>query len=225
LPVFFAPGSRFFNSFLILTIAALALVLQGSGIPPQAEGPAKASPTHSIATRLGGKGIPNFAQVSPNLYRGAQPSAEGLAALKDLGVDIVVDLRGSASDTEKAAVAKLGMQYISIPSHCPFPTDKPWAQFLKVILDNRDKKVFVHCRLGDDRTGLAVASYRIADEGWSAKEALNEMEAFGFTGVHHVICPGMDRYVEHLPERLKEDPAFRETSQQGSPRQTSSPPK
>jgi tyrosine-protein phosphatase SIW14 len=206
---------------IVLLIITGSTLAQQAGVAPQVEGPAKASPTHSIAKRLSGKGIPNFAQVSPNLYRGAQPSAEGLVALKHLGVDIIVDLRGSASDTEKAAVTKLGMQYVSIPSHCPFPKDEPWAHFLKVMQENRDKKVFVHCRLGDDRTGVAVASYRIADEGWSAEEALKEMEDFGFTGVHHAICPGMEKYVLHLPERLKKSSAFREMSPQDSPQQHS----
>jgi tyrosine-protein phosphatase SIW14 len=196
----------------ILSLSAGAPQIVG----PQTEGTGKASPLHSIGTRLNGKGIPNFARVTHNLYRGAQPSAEGLAALKDLGVEVVVDLRGSASDSERALVNKLGMQYVSIPSHCPFPKDKPWADFLKVMSENRNKKVFVHCRLGDDRTGLAIASYRIADEGWSADEALNEMKAFGFRGVHHVMCPGLAEYVEHLPDRLKNSPAFRESVSQSN---------
>lgn len=162
-----------------------------------------------MATRLNGKGIPNFAQVSGDLYRGGQPSAEGLQELKRMGVQVVVDLRGTASEPERDAVRNLGMEYVSIPSHCPFPSDTPWARFLEVVRENRDKKVFVHCRLGDDRTGLAVATYRMADEGWSADEALREMKAFGFGGTHYVICPGMAEYVKKFPELLKEDAAFR----------------
>ena len=127
-----------------------------------------------------------------------------------MGVKVVIDLRGSASQTERDAVTKLGMEYISIPSHCPFPGDKPWARFLDEVRENRGKEVFVHCRLGDDRTELAVATYRIAEEGWSADEALREMKAFGFSGVHHLICPGMAEYVKKFPDRLKTDPAFRE---------------
>jgi tyrosine-protein phosphatase SIW14 len=199
-----------------VTILAIVSLVAARAGKAQVEGPEKASPLHSIGTRLNGKGIPNFGQVSANLYRGGQPSADGLASLRRLGVDVVVDLRGSASDVEKAAVTKLGMRYISIPSHCPFPTDRPWATFLKVMRENRDKKVFVHCRLGDDRTGLAVASYRISEEGWSADEALNEMKVFGFTGVHHAICPGLSDYVKGLPERLKNDGAFRELPPQST---------
>jgi protein-tyrosine phosphatase len=155
------------------------------------------------------KGIPNFGQVSPHLYRGGLPSGEGLPALKKLGVDIVVDMRGR-NKGEEATVKKLGMEYVAIPSHCPFPKDETFAKFLKVIREHPGKKVFVHCRLGDDRTGMAVASYRMAEEGWSAQEAMKEMKAFGFSAVHHVICPGMEDYEEQFPERLKKSPAFRE---------------
>jgi tyrosine-protein phosphatase SIW14 len=166
--------------------------------------------SHIQGHKLPNKNIPNFGQVTPNLYRGGQPTLEGMESLKKLGVDIVVDMRGGRQEVENKIADKLGMRYISIPSHCPFPTDKPWAQFLAVIRDNPDRKIFVHCRLGDDRTGLAIASYRIADEGWTAAEALNEMKTFGFSGVHHAICPGLESYVESFPERLKKDSAFKD---------------
>ena len=201
---------RFVSLFNTLVITSVAFAFSANAGQPQTEGPEKASPLHSIATRLNGKGIPNFGKVTANLYRGGQPAADGLVALKNLGVDVVIDLRGSASDTEQAAVTKLGMQYISIPSHCPFPSDKPWATFLKVMRENRGKKVFVHCRLGDDRTGLAIAAYRLSEDHWSVEEARHEMRVFGFTGVHHAICMGMDKYVKGLPERLKTSPEFRD---------------
>lgn len=197
-------GSRIFTipQVLLLTLASVTLA------SPQSKNRDSPSPLHSIGTRLKGTGIPSFGKVTENLYRGGQPSGEGLQELQRMGVQVIVDLRGTASRTEREAARKLGMQYFSIPSHCPFPSDKPWAQFLQVMRDNRGKKVFVHCRLGDDRTGIAVATYRIADEGWSADEALREMKAFGFRGIHHAICPGMAEYVKGFPKRLKTDPAF-----------------
>jgi protein tyrosine phosphatase (PTP) superfamily phosphohydrolase (DUF442 family) len=176
----------------------------------------KPSPLHSIATRLKGNGIPRFGQVSETLYRGGQPSAEGLQELHRMGVQVVIDLRGSASQTEREAVAQLGMQYVSIPSHCPFPRDEPWVRLLDGIRENRGKKVFVRCRLGEDRTGLAVGIYRIADEGWSPDEALRAMKAFGFGRAQHVFCPGMAGYVRRFPDRLKTDPAFRELANRQS---------
>lgn len=155
-------------------------------------------------------GIPNFGQVSPTLYRGGVPTIEAIQGLKKMGVDIVIDLRGGHNTSEQSAVIKLGMQYVTIPSHCPSPKDETFARFLRVIRENPGKKVFVHCRLGDDRTGMAVASYRMAEEGWSAPDAMKEMRAFGFNTFHHAICPGMESYEEKFPERLKTSPAFRD---------------
>jgi tyrosine-protein phosphatase SIW14 len=153
-------------------------------------------------------GLPNFAEITPKLFRGGQPGADGLKALRQMGVSIVVDMRGSRSKHEKVAVREAGMEYVSIPWHCPFPKDKTFARFLRLIQDNPDKKIFVHCRLGDDRTGLAVATYRMAMQGWSADEAMKEMELFGFRGVHHLICPGVARFEKHFPKKLKTKPEY-----------------
>ena len=199
--------------YVVLTAAFVLLfasVLRLSAAPHQAEPPTLAPVDHAMGTRLHAKGIPNFAEVTPNLFRGAQPSAVGLEALKNLGVNLIVDLRGSPSKDEEETAKKLGMQYISIPSHCPFPKDEPFAKFLRVLRENPAKKVFVHCRLGDDRTGMAVASYRMAEEGWSAEEAMKEMRTFGFSAVHHAMCPGLADYEESFPQRLKNDRAFKE---------------
>jgi protein tyrosine/serine phosphatase len=68
----------------------------------------------------------------------------------------------------------------------------------------------VHCQLGVDRTGMAIASYRMAEEGWSANEAMKEMRAFGFSTVHRAMCPGLADYEEGFPERLKSNQTFKE---------------
>ena len=112
----------------------------------------------SMGTRKHYPGLSNFAEVTPDLYRGGQPSADGLKAMKKMGVSIVIDMRGSRSAHEQRAVEELGMEYVSIPWHCPFPSDDAFAKFLKVIEQNPGKKIFVHCRLGNDRTGMAIDS-------------------------------------------------------------------
>jgi protein tyrosine/serine phosphatase len=102
------------------------------------------------------------------------------------------------------------MTYVSIPWHCPLPKDETFARFLRLVQESHGKKIFVHCRLGDDRTGMAIAAYRMAVEGWSPKEALKEMEAFGFTGVHHAICPTLEHYEKDFPEHLRKNPLFKD---------------
>lgn len=154
-------------------------------------------------------GIGNFGEVTPRLFRGAQPNKRGYAALAKMGVNIVVDTRGNRTKSEGKEVRRHGMQYVAIPWHCPFPRDETFARFLKLMRDNPDKKVFVHCRLGDDRTGMMIAAYRMAAEGWTADEAMIEMREFGFNRVHHMICPGLASYEKEFPEHLRRDPVFR----------------
>ena len=197
--------------FALLVTSALCL----SAATPQTDQATPAPAQHAIATRVKTKGIPNFGEVTPNLYRGAQPTAEGLEALKNMGISLVVDLRGANKEEEEMA-KKLGMQYVSIPSHCPFPKDETFAKFLRVIRENPAKKTFVHCQLGVDRTGMAVASYRMAEEGWSAGEAMKEMRTFGFSSVHRAMCPGLADYEESFPDRLKKDQAFKELQPYGT---------
>ena len=129
--------------------------------------------------------------------------------LSKMGIHIVVDLRGSR-DSERKIVTRLGMQYVALPWHCSFPKDKIFAQFLTLLRKNPGKKIFVHCRLGDDRTTMMIASYRMAQEGWSAGKAEKEMEKFGFSFAHRrLICPGLSSYEEKFPQRFKTSPAFR----------------
>jgi protein tyrosine phosphatase (PTP) superfamily phosphohydrolase (DUF442 family) len=164
---------------------------------------------HNMGSRKHYVGLPNFGEVTPNLFRGGQPGIDGLEALEKMGVRIVIDMRGSKSSHEEIAVSKLGMQYVAIPWHCPFPADPVFARFLKLIQDNPGKKILVHCRLGVDRTGMAIAAYRMAEEGWSADEALEEMKMFGFTAAHRVICPTLSFYEKHFPDHLKTHSAFK----------------
>lgn len=161
----------------------------------------------AIGRRLEQKGVTNFGEVTPTLYRGGLLKGEGLTALKKLGVNVIVDNRRNDKH-EKRLVESLGMKYVPIPWHCPLPKDEVFAKFLQVVHDNKGKKIFVHCRLGDDRTGMMVAAYRMAEQGWTAEEAMKEMESFGFTRSHHFICPGLAKYEREFPERLKKSPAF-----------------
>jgi protein tyrosine phosphatase (PTP) superfamily phosphohydrolase (DUF442 family) len=202
---------------LFAKIGAIALLLSAtlcvSAGAPQSEQPTSENSKRAMGIRREATGIPGFVEVTPKLYRGGQPSIVGIKTLKTLGIDIVVNMRGGHNETEESQVNKLGMHYVSIPWHCPFPSDKPFAKFIKLIRANPRKKIFVHCRLGDDRTGMAVAAYRMSEEGWSAEEAMREMKAFGFSSSHHLICPTLAHYEHTFPEHLKSSEVFEELRQ------------
>jgi hypothetical protein len=57
---------------------------------------------------------------------------------------------------------------------------------------------------------MAVAAYRMSEEGWSAEEAMSEMKAFGFSRSHHLICPTLAHYEHTFPEHLKSSEEFQE---------------
>src|SRR5258705_7397985 len=105
----------------LLAAAILAVALSSQAGPAQTESQAASSSAHSPAKRLTLKGIGNFGEVTPTLYRGGQPKPAGFEALAKMGVDIVVDVRLSGKDKERHEVEKAGMQFVAIPWHCLIP--------------------------------------------------------------------------------------------------------
>src|SRR6266851_7483612 len=213
------------RALALFVFVASTLGVQLQSIAESASPPAKArtEPTRkgrAMAQKTLLKVVGDFAEVTPTLYRGSQPTHEGFKELAKMGIKIVVDVRGTKRDGEGREVRKLGMEYVSIPWHCPFPRDEVFARFLKLLRDNPGKKVFVHCRLGDDRDGMMIASYRMGIEAWSAEEAMKETQTFGFTRAHHFICPGLARYEKHFPEHLKKNPIFKELRAQDGGRES-----
>jgi tyrosine-protein phosphatase SIW14 len=194
---------------IFLLALLFPVILCADSAVPQTKEETQPPKVRAIGRRLGEKGVPNFGEVTPNLYRGGLLHTAGLHALAKMGINIVIDTHAHDTNEEKE-VRSLGMEYVAIPWHCPWPKDEVFAKFLKVLRENKGKKVFVHCRLGDDRTGMMVAAYRMAEEGWTADEAMNEMKSFGFSRAHHFICPSLARYEKEFPDRLKNDPAFEE---------------
>jgi len=202
--LFRASGIR---SFVLLFAVTLLGGAAAQTTPGATKEEAQTPAVRAIGRRLQEKGVPNFGEVTPTLYRGGLLNDAGLKALAKMGVKIVVDTHAHDTAEEKKAQS-LGMEYVAIPWHCPWPHDEVFATFLKLLRENKGKKIFVHCRLGDDRTGMMVAAYRMAEEGWTADEAMTEMKSFGFSRAHHFLCPGLADYEKEFPERLKSSAAF-----------------
>jgi protein tyrosine/serine phosphatase len=130
--------------------------------------------------------LPNFHQVSENLYRGAQPQRGGLKKLSELGIKTVINLRGASEDTHKEQIEAetLGMRYFNIPmSGLGRPTDEQVERALTIIDARENWPVFVHCQRGADRTGVIIAVYRISRDQWTEEQAMSEAKRFGLAGV------------------------------------------
>ena len=127
-------------------------------------------------------GVPNFHQVDEHVYRGAQPHGDGFAGLAKFGIRTVIDLRGESS--EQTAVESAGMHYVRLPwSGFKAPADSQIATVLSLLNDNTAWPVFVHCKRGADRTGTAIACYRIIHDHWTNQQALAEAKTFGLSSM------------------------------------------
>ena len=95
---------------------------------------------------------------------------------KTFDVATVVNLNDRTAKSEAALCDEAGLSYVSLPSN-PFRPDRAKLEsFFKVIETSRCKgAIYVHCEAGMDRTGVAVAAYRIIDQSWSADRANDEL--------------------------------------------------
>src|SRR5512139_1849028 len=100
----------------IRDLAVVGWLLAGALVSPAAglEGPpataasvVPAGRDPRWAVRLERPGLRNLHRVSPTLYRGAQPTRQGLEELRRLGVKTVVSLRAFHGEREMVAAAGL----------------------------------------------------------------------------------------------------------------------
>jgi tyrosine-protein phosphatase SIW14 len=142
-----------------------------------------------------------FREVVPGrLYRAGQPTASGLREIIDrYGIKTVINLQHEEPDPllpdhwmgrgkirESALCAELGVKYLLItpdilPSNNRLDSVPPAVEeFLKVMDDESNYPVLLHCRAGLHRTGRLTAVYRMEYMGWSAGEAMRELRANGY---------------------------------------------
>ena len=129
------------------------------------------------------KGVPNLHKISDAFYRSAQPSAEGMKNLKEMGIETILNLRSFHSDRDEIGATGLAYEHIFMMAW--HPEEKEVVRFLQIVVNPKRTPVLVHCQHGADRTGAMCALYRVAVEGWSKEEALKEMTQGGY-GFHEI---------------------------------------
>ncbi len=142
-------------------------------------------------------GVHNFHEVNDHVYRGAQPSTEGFKSLAKLGVKTIIDLResGNRSRAEERAVEADGMRYVSVPmAGFGAPTVAQISEVLGLLQNAAAGPVFVHCRLGKDRTGVVVAVYRMVHDHWTNQNALQEAKSYGMSFLQFA----KESYIQHF---------------------------
>src|SRR5258706_2980171 len=128
--------------------------------------------------------LPNFMKVDDHVFRGAQPTEQGILALAKLGIKTIVDLRevDERWTAEENIVKAAGMNYVSVPMRgMSSPTNEQIVKVLSLLTADSSGPVFVHCRRGADRTGTVIACYRIGHDQWDNQKALKEAKVMGMS--------------------------------------------
>jgi protein tyrosine/serine phosphatase len=166
-----AMRSRHVLSRVVLPLLAAAAALAAAPRPAE------------WAQPLAREGVPNLYQVTPNLYRSAQPTAAGMKSLEALGVRSVVNLRAFHSDRGELAGTALLNEELSVKTwHLE---DEDVVRVLRLLKDTARGPYLVHCQHGADRTGTMIAMYRMVVQGWPREKAVDELVNGGY-GFHPV---------------------------------------
>jgi protein tyrosine/serine phosphatase len=149
------------------------------------------SPTHTSKPPTNEfAGLTNFGKVTNHIWRGAQPTAAGYQNLVQRGhVKSFLSLRRGANRDEVELklenIAGVKCYQVSMKEWDPGQDNlRQLALAIKTLKDLSDdpktRPVYVHCKAGENRTGLVIATYRMVYQGWTPEEAVREMRTYGF---------------------------------------------
>lgn len=176
--------NRFLQS-LRLTLAALVFFGALLALPLSMAWAATTAPVPGQTVRQANWAQPldtriNLYRMAPDLYRSALPSASDLPQLQALGIVTVINFyqRGDEQWLKDPKVRQV---------HLPLRTDRiDDSDVLEVLRSLRQAqshgRVLIHCKHGQNRTGLIAAMYRVIYQNWSKEQALAEMRNGGFGG-------------------------------------------
>lgn len=176
-----------FFVFFVLSTCASYSIAKGSAASISAR-PAE------WAVPLEIKGLSNLHQVTPMLYRSAQPNSNSGEALRKLGIKTVLSFRKRNKDEPLHKTP--GVSFKRYPLYTWDIEEKDILAVLRILNDPANQPILVHCTHGADRTGLMMASYRMIVQGWTKEAAIAEMKQGEYE--YHVIWKNIERRIHKM---------------------------
>ena len=193
----YAPGTA-------LPEVAAAPAVRASVRPAPAELPVPQAPVvlGAAAKSSTAQPLPDFAQVTPELYRSGQPTQAGMAKIASLKIRTVLKLNDDdPQEADWAATYGVTLQPM-LMSNDGSPTYQEIDAALAVINDTSKQPVLVHCHLGHDRTGAVIGAYRVAVQNWSVAQAASEALSMGYSDPKFQnITTYLQGYLDYLHQK------------------------
>ncbi len=144
--------------------------------------------THTVSVDRSGQ---------PKIFRGMEPREKLNEIYKNNITDVLIFKSRSSSsapgedsgEIEKAELEANGVRAEILPMPWKDIEDpyQPCAdtlralKYMKEVDESPDRKMFVHCTVGEDRTGMLVGLFRMLRDGWSKEKAFfEEMCRWGY---------------------------------------------
>lgn len=118
----------------------------------------------------------NYHRVSASLSTGGHFVADGLAALRDKGLQVVIDLRDKPPEGQEERLAKLGIRWINVPVVWKDPKPFDFERFSEVMAENDGYNVLVQCQ-ANYRASAMTYLYRLLVQHVPEDVAANDLNA------------------------------------------------
>ncbi|MCK9534721.1 MAG: dual specificity protein phosphatase family protein [Pseudomonas sp.] len=132
-------------------------------------------------------------KMSDSLYRSALPREQDIEWLQQNKIQTVINFY---QKSDSLWLHDSSIEQVQIPLRTDRIDDVDVLRVLRSIASAKQKgNVLMHCKHGQNRTGLIAAMYRIVFEGWSKADAMAEMQQ-GYGGEARMA--GATRYLENV---------------------------
>ena len=141
----------------------------------------------------------NLYEIAPGVYRGAQPTMGQLKKLRDkLGIKTIINLKNDNRKSayflfEEERCKELGLKLVNVGiSSRSLPSTQQLIEYKKVLEEEMEKPVLIHCKAGADRTSNFCTLYQYFIEKRKMKDT-NQLKFFPY-GYMKTSGAGVLRY-------------------------------
>jgi uncharacterized protein (TIGR01244 family) len=128
--------------------------------------------------------VPRILCLNESLATAAQPSEQAFGKVAAAGFRSVLNLRTAAEgvdiERERALVERSGMRYLHIPVVSSAPRAEQADEFIRAVREKALHPMLIHCASAN-RVGAFMMIYRVVEQGWSEKKALEEAVRIGLS--------------------------------------------